>query len=61
MSVIRRLVVDASRQSLVIAAVKIVGHAALRIGQVGKNGPFAPFEYLRFQARPEAFGYEAGN
>ena len=39
-----------------IVVVKIVGHAGLRVGQVGKNGPLAQFEDLRFEARPQAFG-----
>ena len=56
MSVIGCLVVDAGMQALVIVVVKIVGHAALRVGQISKNGPLADFEDLRFEARPEAFG-----
>ena len=39
-----------------VVVVKIVGDAGLRVGQVGKNGPFAPFEDLRFKPGPEAFG-----
>ena len=50
------LVVDAGVQPLVIAAVKIVGHADLRVGQVRKNGSLADFKDLRFEARPQAFG-----
>jgi hypothetical protein len=47
---IRGLVVDARVQALVIVVVKIFGHADLGVGQVGKNGPFAHFEDLRFEA-----------
>ena len=36
--------------------VKIIGDAGLRVGQVGKNGPLAPFEHLRFEPGPEALG-----
>ena len=50
MSMIRRLVVDVRVQALVIIIVKIVGDAGLGVGQVGKNGPLAAFEYLRFEA-----------
>ena len=50
MSVIRRLVADAGMQPLVLVVVKIVGDAALGVGQVGKNGPLADFEHLRFEA-----------
>ena len=39
-----------------VIVVKIVGHAGLRVGQVGKDGPVAEFEHLRFEARPEALG-----
>ena len=56
MSMIGRLIADARMQALVIMVVKIVGDAGLRIGQVGKNGPFADFEDLRFEARPPVFG-----
>ena len=56
MSVIRRLAVDARVQALVTIIVEIGGHAALRVGQVGKNGSLAQFEDLRFQARPPALG-----
>jgi hypothetical protein len=38
----------------VIAVVKIIGDAGLRVGYVRKNGPLAPFENLRFEARPQA-------
>ena len=55
MSVIGGLIVDAGVQALVIVVVKIVGHAALRVSQISKNGPLADFEDLRFEARPEAF------
>ena len=54
MSVIRRLIVDAGVQALVIIVLKIVGHAALRVGEVRKNGALAHFEDLRFEARPQA-------
>ena len=54
MGVIGSLVVDAEVQSPVIVVVKMVGHAALCVGQVGKKGPLADFEHLRFEARPEA-------
>ena len=37
-----------------MVVVKIVGDAGLRVGQVGKNGPLAEFEHLRFEAGPEA-------
>ena len=56
MSVIGCLVVDAGVQALVIIVVKIVGHAALRVSQISKNGPLADFEHFGFEARPEAFG-----
>jgi len=49
-SVIRRLIVNAGVQTLVIVVVKIVGDAALRVSQVGKNGPLADLEDLRFEA-----------
>ena len=49
-SVIGRLVIDTGVQPVVIVVVKIVGHATLRVGQVGKNGPLAQFEHLRFEA-----------
>ena len=55
-SMIGRLVINTGVQALVIVVVKIVGHAALRVGQISKNGPLADFEDLRFEARPEAFG-----
>ena len=56
MSVIGRLVADAGVQAFVIVVVKIIGDAGLRVGQVGKNGPLAPFEHLRFEPGPEALG-----
>ena len=56
MSEIRHLVANTGVQAVVIIVVKIVGDAGLRIGQVGKNGPLADFEHLRFEPRPEAFG-----
>jgi hypothetical protein len=55
-SVIGCLIVDARVQALVIVVIKIVGHAGLRVGQVGKNGPLANFEYFGLEARPEALG-----
>ena len=56
MKLIRLLIADAGVAPLVVAIVKIVGHAGLGVGQVGKNGPVAGFELLGFQARPQAFG-----
>ena len=56
MSVIGSLVVDTGMQPLVIVIVKIVGHAALRIRQVGKKGSLTDFKHLRFEARSQAFG-----
>ena len=56
MSVIRCLIVNAGMQALVVVVVKIVGHAGLGVGQVGKHGPLAPFEDLCFEPGPEAFG-----
>ena len=56
MSVIGGLVIDAEVQALVIAVVKIVGDAALRIHQVGKKGSLVDFKDLRFEGRPQAFG-----
>jgi len=53
---IGRLVADAGVQAFVIVVVKIIGDAGLRVGQVGKNGPLAPFEHLRFEPGPEALG-----
>ena len=44
------VVVDAGMQPLVVVVVKIIGDAALRIGQVGKDGPLAAFEDIRFEA-----------
>ena len=55
-SVIGRLIADAGVQAFVIVVVKIIGDAGLRVGQVGKNGPLAPFEHLRFEPGPEALG-----
>ena len=55
-SVIGRLVADTGVQAFVIVVVKIIGHAALRIRQVGKKGALADFQDLRFEARPQAFG-----
>ena len=49
MSKIRRLVTNAGVQSLVIVVVKIVGDAGLGVGQVGKKGPLADFEYRCFE------------
>ena len=56
MSAIRHLAANTGVQAVVIVVVKIVGDAGLRVGQVGKNGPLAEFEHLRFEAGPEAFG-----
>ena len=55
-SVIGRLVANTGVQAFVIVVVKIIGDAGLRVGQVGKNGPLAPFEHLRFEPGPEALG-----
>ena len=55
MSVIWGLITNAGVQSVGIVVVKILGDAGLRIGQVGKNGPLAEFEHLRFAAGPQAF------
>ena len=52
---IRLLIANAGVAALVIVVVKIVGHAGLRVGQVGKNRPVAGFELLGFEARPPAF------
>jgi hypothetical protein len=49
-SIIRCLIADTGVQALVIIVVKIVGHAGLGVGQIGKNGPLADFEHLRFEA-----------
>ena len=38
MSVVRRLIVDAGAQALVVIVVKIIGDAGLRVDQVGKAG-----------------------
>ena len=41
------LVIDAGVQALVIAVVKLVSDAELRVGQAGKNGPLrAPHHCL---------------
>ena len=56
MSAIRHLVANTRVQSVVIVVVKIVGDAGLRVAQVGKNGPLAELEHLRFEAGLEAFG-----
>ena len=53
---IRLLIADVGVAPLVITIVKMVGHAGLGIGQVGKNGPVAGFELLGFQAGPQASG-----
>ena len=53
---IRLLIADAGVAALVVVVVKIVGHAGLGIGQVGKNGPVAGFEFLGFEPEPQAFG-----
>ena len=55
MSAIRRPVANTGVQAVVIVVVKIVGDAGLCVGQVGKNGPFAEFEHLRFESGPETF------
>lgn len=49
MSMIGCLVADTGMQALVIVVVKIVGDAGLCVDQVGKNGLFAQFKYLRFE------------
>ena len=51
---IRLLIADAEVAPLVVVIVKIVGHAGLGVGQVGKNRPVAGFELLGFQAGPQA-------
>ena len=51
---IRLIIANAGVAPLVVVIIKIVGHAGLGVGQVGKNGPVAGFELLGFQARPEA-------
>ena len=56
MKLIRLLIADAEVAPLVIAIVKMVGHAGLGVGQVGKNGPVAGFELLGFQVGPQASG-----
>ena len=50
MSVIGHLIADTGVQPVVIVIVKILGDALLGIGQVGKHGPLAQFEHLRFEA-----------
>ncbi len=40
--------------ALVVVIVKIAGDAGLGIGQVGEDGPVARFEFLGFEARPQA-------
>ena len=50
MSAIQRLVANAGVQAVVIVVVKIVGDAVLGLGQVGKNGPLADLQDLRFEA-----------
>jgi hypothetical protein len=49
-SIVRGLIADAGVQALVIVVVKIVGHAGLRVGQVGKYGPLTAFQDLCFEA-----------
>ena len=56
MKVIRLLIADTGMSAFVIVVVKIVGHASLRVGQVGENEPVAQFEQFGFEARPEALG-----
>ena len=46
---------NAGVQSVVVVVVKILGDAGLRISRVGKNGPLAEFEPLRFAAGSQAF------
>ena len=48
MKLVRLHVANAGVATLVIIIVKIVGHAGLGIGQVGKNGPVAGFEFFGF-------------
>ena len=50
MKVIRRLVINAGVQALVIVLVKIVSDAAFYIGQIGKKGSFADSVDLGFEA-----------
>ena len=50
------LMANAGVQAFVVVVVKIIGDAGLRVGQVGKNGPLAPFEHLRFEPGPAALG-----
>ncbi|GAC1593517.1 MAG: hypothetical protein NVS3B25_15450 [Hymenobacter sp.] len=54
MSKIGGVVVDAGMQALVMVVVRIIGDAALGVGQVGKNGRLADFKDLRFEPGPEA-------
>ena len=56
MKAIRLLTANAGVAKLVIVVVKIVCHAGLRVSQVGENGPVAGFEFLGFEAGPQAFG-----
>lgn len=50
----RGLVVNAGVQTFVIIVVKISGDAGLGVDQIGKNGPFAAFEFFGFEPGPEA-------
>ena len=52
---IRLLIANAGVATLVVVIVKIGCDAGLRVGQVGKNGPVPCFEFLGFEARPQAF------
>ena len=56
MKLIRTLIADAGVSAPVIIIVKIIGDADLRVGEVGKDGPVAGFEFLGFKAGPQAFG-----
>ena len=56
MRMVGGLIADAGVQAPVMGVVRMVGHAALRVSQISKNGPLADFEDLRWEARPEAFG-----
>ena len=47
---IRLLIANAGVATLVVVIVKIVGHAGLGIGQVGKNGLVPSLEFLGFEA-----------
>lgn len=53
--VIGRLIADAGVQALVVRVVNIAGDADLSVGQVGKSGLLAQFEYFRFEPGPKAF------